>query len=216
MFTLNRKHPKIELVNNLIQASMKGTLKITQTKIMSFGSVFRPLHYLARVWGLAPYSIATNSSGELLNSKIHLYDGLVFLTTILLYLAFLNYAVDEFNVDRKTLHRETWILILCARLLAVFAFVYGIFGIIIINLINRFRLINMVNMYARFDEEVCQINFLSIFRHHFALLSLSFRWQKLKCFSTTTLITDASNYFVSQLVSFQCFFRLHQCLYSCV
>lgn len=153
MFTLNRKHPKIVLVNNLIQTSMKGSLKIIQMKIMSFGSVFRPLHRLARIWGLAPYSIAADSNGELLNSKIHLYDGLWLLTTVLLYLAFLNYSVDAFNVDRKALHRETWILILCARLLAIFAFLYGILSIII-NMCNRFKLMNMVKMYTRFDEEV--------------------------------------------------------------
>lgn len=188
-------------------------LKSTPTKMMSFGSVFRPLHYLARIWGLVPFSIATNSNGELQNPKIHLYDGLWLLTTVLLYMSFLNYAWNALNYDRKISIRNTWILILCARLLAVFAFVYGILTTII-NMCNRYKLISLVKMCTRFDEEVCRIGLSSIFWHHLLLFSFLSRWQRLKFSSTTTLTIDELNYFASHQWSCQWFFRLHQCWFT--
>lgn len=162
MITLNHKYSKIVLVNNLIQSAMEDSLKISQLKLMSFGSVFRPLHCLARSWGLAPFSIAIDSNGELQRPKIHLCDGLWAFAITLLYASFVNYSVEAFNFARTCLDKETWILILCARILTIFAFVYGILTIII-NLCNRFKLINMIKMFVRFDEEVCRIGLLGYF-----------------------------------------------------
>lgn len=154
MITLTRKYTKIVLVNNLIESSM--TVNSKESKTMNFGSVFRPLYHLSRVWGLAPFSIASNPNGELQNPKIGFSDGVWLLTTILIYLSFASYSLNAFQTARKTLNRGTWILILCARILALFAFVYGILTIII-SLCNRFKLINIVKMFARFDEEVYQV-----------------------------------------------------------
>lgn len=152
MFTFHRKYTKVVLVDNLIESSLTNFNKEKPTK-MNFGSVFRPLYYLSRIWGMAPFSITTNSNGEVQKPKIHLFDGLWFLITICVYLFFTNYAWNAFQTSRGNLDKETWILILSARLLAIFAFVYGIL-MVIINVCNRFKLITMVKMFNRFDKEV--------------------------------------------------------------
>lgn len=151
MITLNRNHSKIVLVDNLIESSM--TSKKSGTEIMNFGSVFRPLYYLSRIWGLAPFSITTNSNGEVQKPKIHFFDGLLFLISFCVYFLFTNSALTKFEASKEYLKKETWILILCTRSLEVFTYVYGILTIIM-NVCNRFKLINMVNMYTRFDREV--------------------------------------------------------------
>lgn len=145
MTTFDRKYPKIVLVDNLI------VLKKRQKKIVNFGSVFRPLYHLSRVWGLAPFSIATDSKEEIKIAKIHLYDVVRFLTAMIIYGLFTYDAMKEFEVFRKKSNQKAWIA--CARLVNILGFSYGIL-VIIMNVCNRHNLSNFVNMYIRFDKEV--------------------------------------------------------------
>lgn len=161
MITGNRKNSEIVLVNNLIEYSMPS--KKNGTKITNFGSVFRPLHYCSRIWGLASFSIVTNSNGEFQKPKIHLFDGLWFLASIGIYCLFIEATLNKFKISKENLKRETWILILSARLMELFTYVYGIL-IIIMNMCNRFKLIDMVKMCNCFDKEVlrCAIYILCL------------------------------------------------------
>lgn len=151
MIALNRKHSKIELVDNLIVSS--NTTKRRHTKIMNFGSVFRPLYFLSRIFGFASFSISTKSKGEIQNPKIYFYDGLWFLTVILMYLVFAYDTLNTFRTSKQFLNQKTWVMVVCARLTEVLSFIHGILAIIM-NVVNRFKLMNMVKMYNRFDKEV--------------------------------------------------------------
>lgn len=138
---------------------------------MNFGSVFRPLYYLSRMWGLASFSIDTNSNGELRSPKIHLHDGLWFSTTIIIYSLFVYDALSSYKPSEEILSQKTWVMMVSAHLLELFGSVYGIVGIIM-NVRNRFNLVNLVNMYIRFDKEVfmrqIEISIISMIISHFS------------------------------------------------
>lgn len=156
MITLSRKHSKIILVDNLIEPSV--TSKKDGTKSMNFGSVFRPFYYLSRIWGLTPYSITENSNGDVRKPKIYIHDSLWFMISICLYSLFFESSLIKFKISKDHLKKETWILILFARLMELFTYAYGI-STIILNVCNRFKLIDMIKMYVCFDREVtCAVN----------------------------------------------------------
>lgn len=155
MITCNPKHSQIVLVNNLIKSSLP--LKESGIKITNFGSVFRPLHYLSRISGIAPFSIVTNSNGDVQKPKIHIHDGLLFLTMICIYGLFSIHSYNRFNLSGKS-----YLLYLCAYLFETFTFAYGIL-MVIMNVCNRFKLIEMLKTYIRFDKEVRTTHFCSTF-----------------------------------------------------
>lgn len=168
MITLNQKRSKIVLVNNLIEPSM--TSKKSDTKIMNFSTVFRPLHYFSRIWGLAPFSIVTNSNGDVQEPKVHLCDSLWFLIMLCMYLSFANYTLEVFANTRGNYNEKSWIMSVCAILMVGLTFIHGILAIII-NVCNRYKLVDMVKMFTRFDKEV-----LIVTLDFAQMISLSFRF----------------------------------------
>lgn len=98
MITFNQKHSNIVLVDNLIVSTMN--MKKRQKKVMNFGSVFRPLYYLSRIWGLASFSIDTNSNEELQNPKIHLKDVVWFSTNILIFSLFVYLTLNAYKPSK--------------------------------------------------------------------------------------------------------------------
>lgn len=158
MITHNRKNSKIVLVDNLIVSSMN--MKRKYSRIKNFASVFRPLYYLSRVWGLASFSILTKLNGELQNPKIHLHDGLWISATITLYSLFAYNTLKTFVPSEENVNEKTFVMMVSARLMDLFGFIYGIWGIMW-NLRHRFKFINMVNMFTRFDREVLAYAYFS-------------------------------------------------------
>lgn len=146
MITFNRKHSRIVLVDNLIKSSM--TFKARPTKIMNFGSVFHPLYYLSRIWGLVPFSIVTKSNGDVQNPKIHLRDVLFFAISFKIRLLFSFISHKRYMELGKANTLD-----LCVYLFEEFSFLYGIL-IAIMNVCNRFKLMDMLKMYNHFDKEV--------------------------------------------------------------
>lgn len=154
MITPDRKQLKFELDDHVIKPAMP--LKRRDMKAMSFGSVFRPLYYSSRIWGLAPFSIATNANGEIQKPKIRLCDGLCFLATIYVHLCLMDSVWNKFNTTKEKRQKGTWILLISARAMEIFTFGYGILTVSM-NICNRFNLIAIVKMFIRFDREVCLI-----------------------------------------------------------
>lgn len=158
MITPTRKYKKIVFVDNSIESSM-ALKRRDEMKCTNFGSIFRPLYYLSRVWGLAPFSIVTNPNGEVQKAKIRLYDVLWFLIAIYVHLFFMNSVLNKFKTAKEKIKRDTWILLVSARAMEVFTFAHGILTIVM-NICNRFKLISIVRMFIRFDREVCMLLFL--------------------------------------------------------
>lgn len=173
MITFNRKHPKIVLVDNVIVSSM--LLNKGRKKTMSFGSVYRSHYYLSRVWGLASFSIATDSNEEIKIAKIRLYDVVWFLATISIYSLFTFDELNQFEDFRRKSNQKgfngAWILIACARLVNILGFSYGIL-VVVMNICNRFNLMNLVNMYIRFDKEVYSCGKLALSMSQYSILML--------------------------------------------
>lgn len=152
----NPKQSKLELVDNVIEPST--TLKRKCIKTLNFGSVFCPLYCLSRIWGLAPFTIVKSSNGEVQNPKLRLRDVLWFLVMVCGQLYFMQKSWANFNTSSIKIKKETWILIISARGMEIFAFAYGI-ATIFMNICNRFKVINIIKMFIHFDREVCWFNF---------------------------------------------------------
>lgn len=146
MITLNQKHAKTVLVDNLIEYSL--AFKRTDSKVMNFGVLFRPLYYLSRIWGLAPFSITTNSNGEIKKTKIRIRDVLIFLISIIIHLLFSFISHKRY----KLLEKPTT-LDLCIYLFEIFSFAYGTL-LAIMNACSRFKMIDMLKMFNSFDKKV--------------------------------------------------------------
>lgn len=183
MTTFNQKHSNIVLVDNLIVSLMD--MKRRHKKQMNFGTVFRPLYYLSRMWGLASFSIGTNSNGELQPPKIRLHDGLWLSATIMIYSLFVYNTLSSYRPSKINLSQKTWVMMVSSHLLELFGSIYGIFGIIM-SVSNRFKLISMVKLLTRFDREVfIEVKLTSPFtnlHNHNSYLSFSQKMTKLKVY----------------------------------
>lgn len=148
MFTLNQKYSKTVLVDNLIEYSLAFEKK--DTKVMDFGLLFRPIYYLSRIWGLAPFSIITHSNRAIKKTKIRLRDVLFFLFSIVINLSFSFISYKRYKLLEKPDTLE-----LCIYLFEIFSFAYGTL-LAIMNVCCRTLWIDMLKMFNRFDRKVCQ------------------------------------------------------------
>lgn len=189
----HRKHSKIVLFNHLIVSSTK--MKIRCSRPTNCSSVFQPLYLLSRVWGLAPFSIVTNSNGEVRSPKIGLHDGLQFSTMMVFYSFFVYNNLNTFEPSEENRNEKTWVLMLSGRLLELLGFLYGI-SAIIMNVRNRSKIINKVKLLTRFDREV----FLHQLHNINILITFLFlqRWKNWKSSSTMSSHAVVQSYCASQ------------------
>lgn len=150
MIAFNPKYSKTVLVDNLIEYSL--TLKTKDSENMSFGQLFRPIYYLSRIWGLAPFSITTNSNGDIKKTRIRIRDVLFFLISIIIHLLFSFISHNRYKLIAKPNTLD-----LCVYLFEIFSFAYGTL-LAIMSLCSRSKLIEMLKMFNSFDKKVCQKN----------------------------------------------------------
>lgn len=112
---------------------------------------FRPIFYMSRLFGLAPFSVQTNLFDEVQRVKLTFFDLLWFCTAILMYLSLAVFGV--LGPIRPSDFGSVYILVLGDQLLLVFGLVMC-FVSVIMDMVNRNRIMGNIQRFEAFDKEV--------------------------------------------------------------
>lgn len=117
------------------------------TKLCDIVFSYQPIYYFSRIFGLLPFSLAYDASGEIVAPKISKFDAVWFVVSIAIYLAFAT--VIPLDIPKGP---PAPILILGNELLLMSGLIYGAI-MIVENMCNRFKFIRIMKTFCAFDRE---------------------------------------------------------------
>lgn len=113
---------------------------------------YQPIFYLSRIFGLLPFSLTYDSNGEIKSPKINKFDGVWFIISITVCLAFAKVVSSSIEIPKGT---TPPILILGSQLLLMFGLIFGAI-IIVENMCSRFKFVKILKMFIAFDKEASE------------------------------------------------------------
>lgn len=140
----------------------------TAAKHKDFLDSFRPIYYFSRSFGLMPFSIGRSSSGNILGPRVHKFDAVWFVATILIYAlaTVVSFKYVKFKQESNT---QLNMLVISNNwhLTSGLLFCVVIIGM---DLYNRDKLVDLIKRFTVFDKQVSvscsawiSINFTAIF-----------------------------------------------------
>lgn len=138
-----------------------------QAENINFAHSFRPIHYISRFFGLMPFSIVPDPLLGIQKPQVTVFDGIWFLSTILMYISMAIITYHTLNISRDS-NTASYILMLGDSVLLIVGLVYSAL-IIIFDMHNRFKLVGILNKFITFDKEVSShfnFNLKSIFESY--------------------------------------------------
>lgn len=153
MIPLNRSSstaPVIKMVQPSVNDRIKRMFvsKKIRSNELNFAYSFRPTYYFSRVFGLMPFSIISESNGEV-QSRVTAFDAVWFIISMCLYLAIACISYNERLRRAKVLSVST----IGYKIHLIFTLVFGAISIGF-DMYNRFKLVDILNKFTRFDREV--------------------------------------------------------------
>lgn len=127
-----------------------------------FASIFRPIYYFSRVFGMLPFSIIYDSNGEVQEPKVRTFDVLWFVGSISLRLSIAFISIQQVKLDPGAPH----VLTLGGFVLIILSHVFGAVAAGM-EMCNRYIIIDILKMVNTFDKEASRIfNISIIFTFH--------------------------------------------------
>ena len=111
----------------------------------------RPIYYFSRAFGLFPFTVVTDTNGDVQGARVTLFDFLWFLISICLYLLMASYCF--INIHRPQNPGESYILMLGDYALLIIGLIYGAV-IIALDMYNHRTFIELMKNLMSFDDEV--------------------------------------------------------------
>lgn len=139
-------------VININSDQFKVGDKKVRSKSDNFAFSVRPIYFFSRACGLLPFSINQNSSGEIQEPKISLFDAVWFGISVCAYsaMAYIFYHNLRLTQDPNT---KSYFLVLGDYMLYISVLIYGIVARAM-DMCNRFKLIDILKKFSMFDKEV--------------------------------------------------------------
>lgn len=110
---------------------------------------FRPIYYFSRFFGLMPFSIIYDSSGEVQRPIITIFDGLWFVISMCSY-SFAVFLSIRLKIMKQP--SPTFVTIL-GNTFIMMTILYGVLAVAI-DMCNRYKFIEIVKKFTGFDKEV--------------------------------------------------------------
>lgn len=118
----------------------------------NFLQSFKPIYYFSRVFGLMPFSIVCNSSGEIQKHRVNRFDAAWFIVSICVFslVAFLTYEHLIY------VHNDAFILNSIVFFDNIHITMELVFAVLFIgmDMYNRSYIVDMMKLLATFDKEV--------------------------------------------------------------
>lgn len=165
---------------------------------LNFASIYRPVYYLSRFFGLMPFSMTLNSNGDIHEPKVTAFDCLWFIISIGIYIVCAIIAFGNIiHSTRADLESSLHLIILADHLLLIVGLLIGAF-IIAMDMFNRFKIVNILKLFNSFDREVRDFFFIWIVLMTGVLMSVI-------SFVTTYIFYDIFYQFsIFELLHFYC------------
>lgn len=119
---------------------------------MSFIHTTRPLHTVAKIFGLLPFSVGISSKKRLMYPYIRVIDLVWFLTVLATNLITIILICNSFRLAESEKNNLLY-MYTCTRMILIydltFVVVCGCF-----DLINRYVIVQIMNEFSQIDKEV--------------------------------------------------------------
>lgn len=139
----------IHKMNNQHQMAVKRDYS---EKLRNIVYSYQPIYYVSRIFGLLPFSLTYESSGEIKMPKITKFDGIWFVISIAIYLVFPKVILLSIDIQTSP---SVPILILGHKLLLIVGLIYAAI-IICENMCSRFKFVKILKIFTAFDNEASQ------------------------------------------------------------
>lgn len=123
----------------------------------NFSILFRPLYFVARIFGLLPFSIIYIETGDIQSSRVNKFDVLWFVLSFSAYSILLWFYQHKLLLSHVLLDK-LGILTVCHDMATILKIILQIISIIL-DMYNRTQIIDILKQFANFDNEVTFIGF---------------------------------------------------------
>lgn len=117
---------------------------------------FRPIYYFSRAFGMLPFSIVSNSSGELEGPRVSKFDGAWCMISMCIYASLVYSIIYGMEIPQNSSISAT-ILLFGDNFLLIANFIFGIL-MIGVDMSNRYKFVNLMKKLVLFDNQVTHIN----------------------------------------------------------
>lgn len=122
---------------------------------MSFIHSTRPIHIMAKIFGLLPFSVGTSPKRRLMYPNISVIDLIWFITILSVNFLMIILICNSFRVAESQ-KIDVMYAYTCLRMILIYDLIFvAICGIS--NLINRFVIVQIINEFSKIDKEVSDL-----------------------------------------------------------
>lgn len=166
---MHRFPNKFSLSTKIFVASNVDLPKKTATSTKEgFSYSLKPIYFFSRAFGLLPFSVISNSKGEIQKAQVKVFDLVWFAISICVYLYCAQFYGSNLEIQDE--QNDSYILDLGDSLILIIDLVAGAVTVAL-DMRNRSRFIDILKNLTSFDKKVLGnvtycIVFFSYFNQH--------------------------------------------------